>query len=897
MTISFDTSILTAYYQAKAGLSLANSAGGASASNAKAKAAGTPPWSAQSQAPKMTELVRSVLAGGKFIDTGSSRLQPGSSEDYRKLFGLYQGLVALEGLTEQYGAKGVGEAEKARLRARFAEGMKEVGAFLDATTFKDFQISQGTVTPRATATVGVERDIDTYDTGVLHTGSSSTPVAAFQGTVRFSMTAALPAPSTTTRTVDFDLDEMGATPRTMSNVVLYLNGKLQAAGVAARFANVRTAGGPQTIQAGGQTITTGTAPDSYSLQIKGVGTEVVSFSAPTQGPAVYLAGAMGAASGGSTAQTDQLIKYGTDPLAGASMAADGRVYAKTLSATINTVRQSVTGPDGSLYLLADVGSATDGQMIKGMSDVALMKYDSAGNLVYSRTLGATKEAAGYALAVSADGTRIAVAGSVTGVLDLGDAGADPKLADSFVTVLDGEGQTLFTKRQGAAAADQVTGVSFGADNSVYVTGVAGSAMPGAVAVGGQDGYVRGYAPAAPGAEEAYTTRFTVQYGTAGIDKPSGVAVNGTTMVVAGVENGEAVLRRYDLQPTGAPVLGEVRNLGPMQGSIAGVAFAADGSIIVAGTTANGALSAGTVTTAHTGGQEVFVAKLAGDLVASGDDRLTYFGGGSRSAASLSVAGGQVYVTGQLAVTPPPGQTTAFDGYAAAIDPTTGVVGWSQQFRGPDRQAAPAAIAVDTSGASILDRLGLPKGTIDSSGSQQLTAATALRAGDQFSVRLGKGAATTITIEEADTLKTLAAKINRAVGFGAKVEVVVEKGYDRLRITPLNIRNPVEIDAGKVGRDALKALGLAEGMAAATPDAKKKERPNYGLQLPSTLNLDTDGWAKQAQAQLLSALSTVRSIYREATAPPPSPFIGAGAPSAYMSAKISNYAEALARLTA
>jgi hypothetical protein len=895
LTVTFDTSILSAWYQAKAGLSLANGAGGAVASNAAASktATVTPPWDARSEAPKMTDLVRSVLSGGKFVDTSASRLDSGASEDYRKLFGLYQGLTALEGLAEQIGGKGVGETEKARLRARFAEGMKEVGTFLDATTFKDFQISQGVVAPKATGAVGVKRNSDNYDTGVLHTGSPGAPVAAFQGTVKFSMTAAMPHPSTTTRTVDFDFDEMGPIPRTMSNVVLYLNGKLQAAGVSARFANVRTPGEPQTIQAGGQTISTGvTAPDSYSLQVKGVDTETVSFSAPASGPAVYLASASGQAG-----QSRQFVKYGTDPAAGASVAADGKVYGKALSAEISAVRQTVTGPDGSVYMLADVSSATGGQAIKGLSDVALMKYDSAGTLVYTRTLGAAKDASGYALAVSADGTRVAVAGSVTGALDLGDAGADAKSADSFVTVLDGDGQTLFTQRRGATAADQVNSVSFGADNAVYVAGTTGSAMLGGVAVGGQDSYIRGYAPAATGAAEAYTTKFTVQYGTTGTDKPSGVAVNGSTMVVAGVENGQAVLRRYDLQPTGAPVLAATRNLGPMQGSLAGVAFAADGSVIVAGTTANGALAAGAVTTAHTSGQEVFVAKLAGDLNPAGTDRLTYYGGGARSAANLSVAGGQVYVTGQIAVTPPPGQTTAFDGYAAAIDPDTGAVGWTRQFQGADRQVAPSAIAVDTSGASVLDRLGLPKGIIDSSGSPQLTAATSVRAGDQFSVRVGKGPGKTVTIEDGDTLKTLAAKIGRAIGFTAKIEVVIEKGYERLQVTPLNIRNPVEFDAGKTGRDALKSLGLAEGMAATTPNEKKGEKPNYGLQLPSSLNLDSEGWMKQAQAQLISALSTVRSIYREATAPPESTKPVIGEPSAYMSAKIANYASALARLTA
>ena len=318
--------------------------------------------------------------------------------------------------------------------------------------------------------------------------------------------------------------------------------------------------------------------------------------------------------------------------------------------------------------------------------------------------------------------------------------------------------------------------------------------------------------------------------------------------------------------------------------------------MVAGHTSDGAITAGTVTTAYTSGQSVFVAKLSGDLIAAGTDRLSFYGGADRTASALTVANGQVYVAGQVKVTPQPGQTAAFDGYAAAIDPTTGAVGWSQQFQGLDKQAAPSSIAVDTTGASVLDRLGLPKGTIDWSGSQLVTANSSARPGDQFHIRVGRGSAKAITIEAADTLQTLADKINRALSFTAKVQVVSEKGYDRLQITPLNARNPIEIEAGKTGRDALRSLGLAEGLLSPTPDAKKKDLPQYGLQLPSTLNLDSEGRVKQAQAQLLSALSTVRSIYREMTAPPPPKVTAGGAVPAYLTKQISSYQEALSRLT-
>ena len=53
---------------------------------------------------------------------------------------------------------------------------------------------------------------------------------------------------------------------------------------------------------------------------------------------------------------------------------------------VQKARASAVAPDGSLYILTDVNAATGGQAIKGSSDVALQKYDSAGNLIYTRTL-------------------------------------------------------------------------------------------------------------------------------------------------------------------------------------------------------------------------------------------------------------------------------------------------------------------------------------------------------------------------------------------------------------------------------------------------------------------------------------------------------------------------------
>ncbi|MEJ0066495.1 MAG: hypothetical protein WDM85_14705 [Caulobacteraceae bacterium] len=83
------------------------------------------------------------------------------------------------------------------------------------------------------------------------------------------------------------------------------------------------------------------------------------------------------------------------------------------------MQAEAVAPDGSLYVLANVTENADGSTPAGGQDVALQKYDSAGNLIFSHDLGSASSASGLSLAVSADGSQVAVAGQVTGVADHG----------------------------------------------------------------------------------------------------------------------------------------------------------------------------------------------------------------------------------------------------------------------------------------------------------------------------------------------------------------------------------------------------------------------------------------------------------------------------------------------
>ena len=115
MAVSFDTSSLLSYYQARQGQT-ATPAVGATVSGGKPKYAPTPPWSTTSGAPRANDLVKAALAGHRFVDEGAAQLDlPGASTDYKKLFALYQGLNTLYGLGERMQATGVSATEQTRL--------------------------------------------------------------------------------------------------------------------------------------------------------------------------------------------------------------------------------------------------------------------------------------------------------------------------------------------------------------------------------------------------------------------------------------------------------------------------------------------------------------------------------------------------------------------------------------------------------------------------------------------------------------------------------------------------------------------------------------------------------------------------------------------------------------
>jgi hypothetical protein len=882
--------------------------------------------------------MNSLLAGGKLINPAAASIggvgvDTTATGNYRNLFALYQGLNNLQSIAQAATAKNLSDTQVQQLQKAFQAGLQQVQTYLGSDPFKGFQVYQTQPTASASTTLAIPKETDAYTTDPLYQGPPNGIVPAFQGDVQFSVTAT--RASGTQVTVDFSLNDLGSAPRTFANVLNYMNDKMQAAGLATRFAESFTPGKANTVKAGSKTITLAPGPDQYSLKINGTSAETLAFSAPATDPAVYVAQTAGVSTGKNADATQQLLKLDASAAPADPSAVNNQISNQALGSGVSKVVATAAAPDGSVYVLANVTGPVNGQSIQATQDVALIKYDSAGNVVFTRTLGADTNASAAGLAVSADGSQVAITGSTVDNLNSTATTSPGSTASSsnpppqgFVSVYDSSGNEEWTQETQAigGTGNGVTpsSVAFGSNGMVYVAGQVDGRILGGTSSGGLDSYVQGFhAVSTPlndgsgGSQWVATPASMAQFGTTGQDRATDVTVSGSAVYVAGSENGDVVVRRFDA--TGSTGTGltqsAVRDLGALQGgNVAGLVVNTDGSVVVAGSTHNGALSAGTVNQAYTGGEEAFVANLAADLQPASGDAITYLGGSAdQTATAITVANGQVYLAGQIATAPMvgTGQTTGWDGYVTALDPATGQVSWSDRYSGQENQVAPAGIAVAATGASVLDQLGLP-GTISWAPSQQLVANTAMRPGDQLYIQVGTRAPVAVTIAANDTYATLSQKIAKASNYTVKTTILPLSSGSTMTLKPAYAGTQVTLLPGPAGHDALGPLGLPQGVLSTDATKESSSAPGgdtgplssrnslkngYSLKLSSSLSLSNTARATTASAAISSAIATIKSIYHDMTTPPSTGNgVGTGKVPAYLTNQIAQYQAALSRLT-
>ncbi|MEJ0061188.1 MAG: hypothetical protein WDM79_17165 [Terricaulis sp.] len=564
-----------------------------------------------------------------------------------------------------------------------------------------------------------------------------------------------------------------------------------------------------------------------------------------------------------------------------------------------TARAVATGADGSVYVLADLSGDSATLPIKGARDVALLKYDSAGKLAFTRVLGASDTANGYALAVSDEG-KVAVAGSVVGALSGG--GVAKGGTDSFVTLFDANGAEVWTARRGASANDEARAVAFAPDGSIIVAGKTESALGPALSLGGSDAYVRGYSATG-------LTLFTKQFGTGSDDAATALMVRdngsgGAEIFTGGVENSRGVVRSFTYTTNAGLATGATRDIGYFHTGAINTLATDGASLYVGGAVGADRLSLGTPARGAVAGQEGFVARLDAGLVSNALDRATYIGSAQDdSVTGLAIVNGDVYASGAAGgVLAGQGNANSKSGYLTRLD-AAGDMAWTRTFSTAGGALTASGLAVDTGGASPLDVLGIPRGRLDAADSSALTQRSALRVGDEFQLGVDGRRLTTITIAANDTLSSLMARINRAAGSAGHAKLIREDGADRISIVAADGR-ALRLEAGRDGRDALAGLGLGAGVIAKNTAARGALR-TFGLGLvDADLKVNDKTAIAKTKSELSAALSIVKQAY-EAIANPNAKEQTAeekaldarkrGAVPEYYTQQLANYQAALSRL--
>jgi hypothetical protein len=213
------------------------------------------------------------------------------------------------------------------------------------------------------------------------------------------------------------------------------------------------------------------------------------------------------------------------------------------------------------------------------------------------------------------------------------------------------------------------------------------------------------------------------------------------------------------------------------------------------------------------------------------------------------------------------------------------VNWTKQYGGADGVSTGAGLAIDPNGSSVLDALGLPRGTISLNQSVDLTQQTTLRAGDSFKIAIQGTAARTATIiiDQGETYDSLVTKINAQLGGIGKAAVNYTGSGENMTIK-INAGHTVNLVAGPDGFDALARLGITAGVltspatgsaaSVTSSTSKSKITPTYGLGLTGgitgPLDISTKMGADMARSTLLTVLSNIQSTYQTTNAPPPAP---------------------------
>jgi hypothetical protein len=826
----------------------------------KAKAAFTTaptaaPWKEKPVTTPVSAQITAIKGMRTVVDkavTGTAALP----QDVQTSFIAYKALDRLRVLAESAAKDTTGSAERASLQKSFAKGLADLQTFL-STAPSDLVDIAFTKTARQVQTVGIKSTASTTAATITGTGVRATRDGALAGVAgNEKLRITLSQPGADADIVEVDLSTTPQPP-TLDSVSDAVNAAIAA--VPKRDASgdpvIGTDGKPEPRWPSVKMVPAKTG-EKWGLSIQRAGFETVAIDQVGGKDALMVAGDVTPKDGKTATRITRLDdpagaldRRTFDTISAVDRAATERqkiaaeadpkkVKATTVAADTRS-NAIATDAQGFSYVVGTSAGDVGANRSDGQDDLLLTKVNSEGKVVWSRTLGAGGRAEGAAVTVAPDG-GIVVAGSIKGTLD-----GNSSDGDMLVVRFDANGDETFSTAVRALGTETANAVAVGADGAIYVGGRSGT--------GGGDAYL-----ARLDATGKLVERRTIDSG--GNDQVKALAFggDGKLLVLTG-ENGAAKLRRIDP----AALSTDLATLDLGRADARAIAVAADGSIAVAGATET-ALT-GTGTNGLAGSRDGFVARIDAGLA---DARITYVGtAGEDQVDSVAFLDGSIYLggrtTGTIGTDKKTGSTDAF---VARIDAGTGAVADTRQFGNFDAASGGVRLSAIEGGGGVLGALGLHRGTLTPTDSVKLEAQTSLRAGDEFSIRVNGGALRKITITEKDTLSSFTNRVRELVG--NRVATVTMPSKDGGRSLRIDVKpgNEIQLIAGSGDKDALAKLGLDARRISAAPtlsDDAPKVRPggSFGLDLSTSLRLDTKTEAANSLARVKQAISFTQSAYR------------------------------------
>jgi hypothetical protein len=912
--IQFDTSILAASYAAKLALSSASTAPPPPKDSSHGPAV-IPPWKTE---PQQTLNQRIVDARGvtNFIDLNSASVKSaGNDKDTKALFALYSALNKLKTIADYAADPNTVSGLLNTLNTQFQTGLSQVQKYIETADLSKLTLMFGEKSSVLSSTATLGKDPGSVTGNTVLTGTQDGVVPGLTGTEVFTLKVG-------TDSFNVDLSTLGQ-PLTLGNIAARMNQMIAA------VPQLDASNNP-VLDANGQPVSKYTTQiqvvaqgSGFALKVIGSSTEPVSFTAAVSDPSLYITGNYTPLGGGTgtgvlmqvadlntvnptTIFRETVAGLGTAPLVLPDPKATTPAKTPEAAPAETAANATVTDSKGDVYVVGqtkgDVGNIVNGA---SSQDVYLTKYDATGKTIWSRLLGASDSASGFAVTVDSQ-DNVIISGQSNSAVD----GTTHVFSgnQAFVSKYSSEGVKAWTQQFDTLASTSGLAVTVEANNNIIVAGQTSGQLNNTTTYGGGlDAFVARL-DSASGA--ALTTS---QFGGAGSESARSVAVTSDgNIVVASNENGHAVVRKLSSADL-STVMYSV-DLGTLStGSVSAIKVSGN-SIYVAGTTENTAL-AGTITAPSQGGSDGFVSMITDGGASGAASWTSYLGtAGTDQITGLQVSGGNVYVAGSTNSTlAGQVQSGSTDAIAAKIDGTTGAQVWAKQLGGVLGDTKPTGVAFSASGYSVLNKLGLSTGPIQTTEQRDIETQTSALAGQYFYITINGGAKQKITIHKGDTFQDLASRINMLSFLNIQASQSYSSKGAVLQIKPMHDAT-FQIFAGDGANDALPHLGMKPTKVLSATQlydistSKDGIDPNklggvFALSLQSNYHVLDKKAAAYVSNQLGNAINEVERAFRSLTYDPIKAQLlkqannTKGTVPAYLTNQIASYSDALARLQA